>query len=84
MHAQIAELGLKLQAILDNPPQRPTTSDRKTLMSIRDDIKKLAEDDLEGQDRTDQHGLYVLATVEANRQEDFWEKNGEKWAAEHA
>lgn len=80
MHARIAELGQQLQNILDNPPERPTADDRRTLMQIRDAIKNFDEEGLSDQDVTDRQGLYVLATREANRQEDFYENNDNKWA----
>lgn len=78
---RLAELAKELATILNNPPARPTKDDRKKLVVIREQIKKLPEElKLSPVDERDQRYLYVIATKEANRQEDFFESNGNKWA----
>lgn len=84
MHVRIEELGRELLAITDNPPEKPTAEDRAKLMKVRNAIKALAEERLSEQDDEDRKGLYCIATVEAVRQEHFWESNGNRWADEPA
>ncbi|HEY4502101.1 MAG TPA: hypothetical protein VJJ20_03495 [Candidatus Paceibacterota bacterium] len=82
MHPRIAELARLLMPMLDNPPAKPTSQDRNALVSVREKIKRLPEEDglnLTGRDETDRHYLYVESTRLANQQEDFYEKNGNKW-----
>ncbi|MDO8572710.1 MAG: hypothetical protein Q7S11_02980 [bacterium] len=53
-------------------------------MSIRNKVKNLCDDPgitLGDSDERDRQYLYVISTKEANRQEDFYENNGNKWAA---
>lgn len=83
MHARIVSIGTRLNAILSNPPAEPTTSDRRKLMEIRDEIKSLAEN-MTGEDEANRRKLYAQATREANRQEEFYENNGNRWADEAA
>jgi hypothetical protein len=79
MHASIAELGRRLQAIKDNFPDRPTSQDRNKLLQIRSEIKQLGDEDLGERDDDDRAYLYVESTRLANLQEAFYEKNGNKW-----
>ena len=83
-HPSIAELATTLLAITDNPPPQPTQTDRDKLMSIRKKVKLLGDGDgvtLTEADEVDRQYLYMVATKEANRQEDFYENNGNKWAS---
>jgi hypothetical protein len=83
MSNRIAELSRELLALTDNPPTRPTREVRNKLMTVRDKIKSLpVKVELTESEETDRRYLYVVATQEANRQEDFWEQNGKKWADE--
>lgn len=79
MDKRIEELGRKLMAITDTLPERPTQEDRNALMRIRHEIKELAEEEMNDSDTNDRQGLYALATQEANRQEAFYEQNGNEW-----
>jgi len=83
MHPRILLLSAQLLPLTESPPARPTQADRDALMALREQIKDLPEDPgltLSESDETDRQYLYMAATQEANRQEDFWEKNGESWA----
>lgn len=83
VHPQIAELAKELLPLTDNPPERPTKADRDKLMLVRDKIIRLPESlQLTDIEETDRRYLYVVATSEANRQEDFYETNSYKWADE--
>ena len=83
MHPRIAELARELFPITKNPPAQPTKQDYDKLQTIRGRIKRLPDEagiSLSESDETDRQYLYVVSTREANRQEEFWEKNG-KWAS---
>ena len=81
MNSRIAEVARQLLPLTENPPARPTKADRDKLMSLRYRIRDLAEEEpWTVAEETDRQYLYVVATKEANRQEEFWEGNGEKWA----
>ena len=80
MDSRIATLGRELLGLIDNAPTKPTSDDRRKLMVVRNKIKDLAEIELAEADETDRVGLYVMATVAANKQEEFYEQNGNKWA----
>lgn len=82
MHPSIAALAKKLFAITENSPPKPTERDRNKLMALRNRIKSLGEEpgiELGSSDETDRQYLYVVSTQEANRQEAFYESNGNKW-----
>mgnify|MGYP003393428728 CR=1 FL=1 len=84
MHPRIAELAKEILPLTENPPEKPTEADRSKLMSLRDKVKNLREESditLSDSDERDRGYLYVITTREANRQEDFYERNGNKWAA---
>ena len=76
----IAALAQELRPLIDNAPARPTQADRDALMAVRDKIKNFDRDGLDATAQRDIAGLYVMSTQLANKQEDFWENNGEKWA----
>ena len=79
MHPRIAELARVLLPMIENPVERPTSRDRSKLMTVREQIKRLPEEDginLSSRDQTDHHYLYAESTRLANQQEDFYEKNG--------
>lgn len=81
MHPRIAELARTLLPMIENPVARPTSQDRNKLVAVREQIKRLPEEDginLSARDETDRAYLYVESTRLANQQEDFYEKNG-KW-----
>lgn len=83
MHPLIAQLAGELMPLVDNAPARPTQADRTALMTVRNKIKNLPDTDREqlgDAGRTDLHFLYVTATQQANRQEEFYEQNGNKFA----
>jgi hypothetical protein len=80
MHPKIAEIARQLLPLTENPPARPTKADRDKLMTLRSKIKDLAEESWTAAEETDRRYLYVEATKLANKQEEFWEQNGEKWA----
>ena len=81
MHPKIAEVARKLLPLTENPPAKPTKADRDKLMALRYRIRDLAEEEpWTATESADCTYLYVVATKEANRQEEFWENNGEKWA----
>lgn len=84
MHPIIAQLAEELMPLVDEKaPARPTRADRTALMTVRKKIKNLPDADREqigDAGRTDLHFLYVKATQEANRQEEFFENNGNKFA----
>ena len=85
MHHRIAELGRHLQAVTDDQLDKPTQADRDYMMNIRRQVKDLEEDpEITGNPdhETDRAYLYMEATKMANRQEDFYENNGNKWAGE--
>lgn len=83
MSPRIAELARELLALTENPSTRPTKADRNKLMAVRDNVKRLPDEvELTESEETDRRYLYVVSTREANRQEDFWEQNGEKWSDE--
>ncbi len=82
MHPRIAELAKVLLPMIENPVERPTSQDRNKLVAVREQIKRLTNEDgisLSTRDNTDRHYLYVESTLLANQQEDFFEKNGNKW-----
>ncbi len=82
MHPRIAELARVLLPMTDNPVARPTLHDRQKLVAVREQIKQLPNVDgvsLTAGDETDRCYLYVEATKLANRQEEFYENNGNKW-----
>ncbi len=82
MHPRIAELARILLPMIENPVERPTSQDRIKLVTVREQIKRLPEENginLSARDKTDHHYLYVESTRLANQQEDFWEKNGKKF-----
>ncbi|HEY4517345.1 MAG TPA: hypothetical protein VJI74_00460, partial [Candidatus Paceibacterota bacterium] len=82
MHPRIAELARVLLPMIENPVARPTSHDHSKLMTVREQIKRLPEEDginLSARDETDRGYLYVKSTRLANQQEDFFEKNGNKW-----
>lgn len=83
MHREIVELSAELTPLVENPPARPTVEDRNKLLSVRNKIKNLADDPdvtLTDSDDSDRAYLMMVATIEANRQEAFYEENGYKWA----
>ncbi|HVV39256.1 MAG TPA: hypothetical protein VHD31_02930 [Candidatus Paceibacterota bacterium] len=82
MHPRIAELARVLLPMIENPVARPTLLDRSKLTTVRDQIKRLPDEkdiNLSDRDETDRQYLYVESTRLANRQEDFFEENGDKW-----
>ncbi len=84
VHPHIAELAKELLALTNNLPERPTAEDYGKLMSVRSNIKNFGDRpdiELSESDRTDWRGLCVIATKEANRQEEFYENNDNQWAA---
>ena len=84
MHPRIAELANQILPLTESPPEKPTENDRKKLMSLRDKVKNLGDEPgitLSDSDETDRGYLYVITTREANRQEEFYERNGNEWAA---
>lgn len=81
MNPGIAALAKELFALTDNPPARPTQKDRTALMTVRQKIKDFPRDGLDKQAQTDIGYLYVESTRAANVQENFFEQNGEEWAA---
>lgn len=82
MHPRIAALARVLLPMIENPVARPTSHDRNKLTTVREQIKRLPEEEdginLSARDETDRGYLYVESTRLANQQEDFYEKNG-KW-----
>lgn len=83
MHPRIAEIARQLLPLTDNPPEQPTKADRDKLMNLRYGIRDLrSAESWTADEDTGLSFLYVVATKEANRQEEFWETNGEKWADE--
>lgn len=85
MHPRVAGLALELGEIMSKPDAitRPTRADRNKLMIVRDKIKDLSEDEsitADEEAECDRQYLYVEATMAANVQEDFYERNGHKWA----
>ena len=83
MHPRIAELARELLPLTENPPAKPTRGDRDKLMAVRNKVKNLCDEPdikLSESDETDRRYLYVISTREANRQEEFYENNGNKWA----
>lgn len=83
MHPRIAELARELLPLVDNAPAAPTEYDRNDLSAVREKIKRVSEEpgiELSTKDDSDRAYLYVESTRLANRQEDFWENNGRKWA----
>lgn len=82
MHPRIAQLAQLLMPMLNNPPAKPTSQDRQALVSLRQEIGWVVEHEnlnLTDRDETDRQYLYVEATRLANQQEDFYEKNCNKW-----
>lgn len=80
---RVMQIALQLGQITDSQLDQPTSDDRALLMKIRRTVKDMQElDGLDEQAETDLAYLNILMVRMANRQEAFWEQNGEKWADE--
>ncbi len=83
MSHRVVVLAQELVQLTTNPPERPTEADRENLMNLRYRIRDLrSEESVTEAEENVLCGMYVMATKEANRQEDFYEKNNNKWADE--
>ena len=83
MHPRIAELARALLPMIDNSPEKPTQVDRDALLSLRYIIKNLSDEpgiEFSDADDIDRQYLYVESTLLANRQEEYYERNGNKFA----
>jgi len=83
MSPRIAELATQLEAFTQQQRTQPTQQDRDALMALRNKIKRLGDGGgttLTETEETDRQYLYVESTRAANEQEDFYERNGNKWA----
>lgn len=76
----VADFSAKLDGFTDQQLDRPTRADRDAFMAVRDSIKDTPRDGLSEQDNRDISFLYIRSTHMANRQEDFYEANGNKFA----
>lgn len=84
MHQSIQALSNELLPLTTSSTPSFTQADRDKLMNIKKRIKNLGDGDgvtLDSQDESDRQFLYVTATQIANQQEEFYEKNGNKWAS---
>lgn len=84
MHQSIQVLSNELLSLIATSTSSFTQANRDKLMDVKKRIKKLGDNDgvtLDSQDESDRQFLYVTATQIANQQEEFYEKNGNKWAS---
>lgn len=79
MSQSVLELSQKLQLVIDRSSGRPTQEDRLDVLGVIKAIKNRPEN-LSDQEEADYLAILLLATSEANRQEDFYNHNGNKWA----
>lgn len=79
MNPELAVLARELFAFTDGQLDRPTSVDRTKFMALRGKIKNFERGKLSATDVTDLDFLYVVSTMGANRQEDFYERNDNKF-----
>lgn len=79
---RVAAMYTELSAFTGPPLDRPTRADRNAVMSWRGRLAAMRDSATTEAEKADFAALYVMGTAAANRQEDFYERNGNKFAEE--